>query len=56
MRRAVGWNNPSDVTLGTMLQIFGMKTGVLCNAREHAWANFLAVMKCEDKVRPANSR
>ena len=30
-----GWNNPLDVTLATMLLIFGTKAGVLRNACEH---------------------
>lgn len=35
------------------LQIRGLKTGVLCDANEHARADFLAVMEGKYEVRPA---
>lgn len=39
--------------LGRALQIFGMKTGVFREAREHARAQLFAVMEGEDEVGPA---
>jgi hypothetical protein len=37
----------------TSLEIFGLKACMLCNAREHAWTKFLALMEGEHEVGPA---
>jgi len=34
-----------------ILEIAGLKTGVLCNAGQHSRADLLAIMKCKDKIR-----
>ena len=53
--RAVGSSNQMGVITRNALQIFGTKTSVLGDACEHARADFLAVVKGENEVWPAQS-
>ena len=41
---------------GTPLEIFGSQTCVLCQAREHPRPNLVAIVKCEDHIRPTLPR
>jgi hypothetical protein len=37
------------------LEIFGTKAGALCNSREHAGADFFAIVEGEDNIWPTLS-
>jgi hypothetical protein len=37
----------------TELQIFGLKSRVLADSRQHAWPDFFAIVESEHKIRPA---
>ena len=38
------------------LQVFRFETGPLCNSGEHPWTDFLIIMKCKYKIRPAGTK
>jgi hypothetical protein len=40
------------VSIADSLQIFGSETGMFGNARQHSWAEFVAIVKGEYEIGP----